>query len=469
MVLKTELTKYDLRNSLSESRGENMYISRRAMYMVLLAVVCVLTYIIYPVDDSMLLFTIYTTVTALVVINVLITSYKNGLLIGFFSIANAFIALIFVARPIFLLLSESIEQYGNFRRYFLYYGYLSYVEMPWAQAALIGTIGTICLNIPFLYYRNQGKLAFADQLEYPDKISFDRNTTLGLFFFLVVGFASASLYGIKVLRSSSLHIYDLIWIFVFSCVFIYTITRRRKAGLYIYIIIALSMFLLSFRGRRQYAVNMLLCYICALYFAGKNRKRTLFRVGIMIIVAFIVVFVYGNVRRTLRGASIQESFFNGIIGEFTMFDMLLVCLKYKTTKELGLFWGYNYLSIFTIPIPGISVQAFDHRLTEIVFQGRFNGGIPTSIFGSLFFNFSYIGVFLGSAILGKTLAKLQQKLANIKDYDSIGYYCIFSTFVYDIVRVGDIGRETWSLISFLIVYYIFSSVMRQFNKGEVRI
>ena len=177
-----------------------------------------------------------------------------------------------------------------------------------------------------------------------------------------------------------------------------------------------------------------------------------------------VIFVFGNVRRELIGAHLQDSFFEGILGEFCMFDMLLVSLRYFKQFQPGLFCGYNYLSIFTVPIPWISIDPFDHRLTDIVYLGRFHGGIPTSLFGSLFFNFSFVGVCLGSLLVGSLFMKIQKRLSVLNDYNSIGYYSIVSTFVYDLVRVGDFGRETWSLITFLLVYIVFSYIMKRIAK-----
>jgi hypothetical protein len=144
-----------------------------------------------------------------------------------------------------------------------------------------------------------------------------------------------------------------------------------------------------------------------------------------------------------------------------MFDMLLIALDYVKVHGIGLFWGYNYLCLFTYPIPGITIQPFDHFFTGLIYQGRMHGGIPTSIFGSLFLNFSFIGLGIGSLLLGILLSWIQKKLSVIRDYHSIGYYSIVATFVYDIVRVGDIGREAWSLFIFLLVYYVFSYIIKR--------
>lgn len=186
----------------------------------------------------------------------------------------------------------------------------------------------------------------------------------------------------------------------------------------------------------------------------------------MALVAAVVILVFGNVRRGVGAVLIQESLFEGFLGEFCMFDMLLVSLKYCKDNAVGLFWGFNYLSIFTVPIPGVDIQQFDHMFTGILFKERFRGGIPTSLFGSLYFNFSYIGVCLGTVLFGTLLSFIQRKLQLLSNYASIGYYSIFATFVYDLIRVGDIGREAWSLITFLLIYVVFQFFMNKVAKDR---
>ena len=438
-----------------------MRLKRKSITLIFFAAICVVLFYAHPIENSLVYFSLFSLVTAIIIIDVLITSYREGCLIGFFSIANMFIGLMFIVRPLQLLISGNINQFGVIYRYSLYHGYVTVADLPWAKAALIGLIGTAFLNIPFFSSDRRNQFSLHNTAAYVEHYKFSTNQLMAIFVFTLVASLSAGIYALKVVRSTSLHIYDLIWVFLFSCIFIYIIARKRTAGLFIYAVIGISILLLSFRGRRQYAVNMLLCYVCPLYFAGKDRKRTFIRVGLMLVAILAVVFIFGNVRRALRGAVLQDSFFEGILGEFSMFDMLLISLKYVKERGMGLFWGYNYLSIFTVPIPGITIQPFDHRFTEIIYLGRFHGGIPSSLFGSLFLNFSYLGVCLGALLFGSLLTRIQKKLSSINDYYSIGYYSIVATFVYDIVRVGDIGRETWSSLTFLLVYYVFSFVMRR--------
>lgn len=441
-----------------------MRINYKTLFLFFVGICCIVLYIAFSNENSLVFFCLFSAITLIIILDVLVSSYKDGCLIGFFSIANIFVFLIFVVRPIQILFSGNVNQFSVINRYSQYYGFLNMNDLPWAKAALIGLLGVVCLNIPFFSSENRHKFTVNVSADFRENYVFDKNQKTGIVLFSVLATFSAGLYLFKILRTNSLHIYDLFWVFLFSSIFVYVISRKRKVDIWIYIVIGLSIFLLSFRGRRQYAVNMLLCYICPLYFSGKNRKKTFMKVFIMFVAVFVVVFIFGNVRRNLRGAVLQDSFFEGILGEFSMFDMLLVSLKFVKEQNIGLFFGYNYLSIFTVPIPGVNIQPFDHRFTELIYLGRFHGGIPSSLFGSLFLNFSYVGVCVGSLLVGMLLSKIQRKLSQLSNYYSIGYYSIVTTFVYDLIRVGDFGRETWSLITFLLVYFVFSAIMKRVAK-----
>lgn len=255
----------------------------------------------------------------------------------------------------------------------------------------------------------------------------------------------------------SIHIYNMVWIFIFSSLLLYLIPRKKDADIYSYSIIGLSVALLSLTGRRQYIVNQLICYMLPLYFTGEKRKKTYALLAIFLIVTLIIVKFYAR----LRGGSHESDFLISVLNEFSMFDMLLVTDIDFSINGLGLFWGKNYLNIFTIPIPKLNIQPFDHMATGIVFNNLFHGAIPTSLFGSLYFNFSYIGTCLGAFLLGKVMLKALEKFSSDISYESIGYYSIFATFIYDIIRVGDIGRELWTYMTFLIVYSCFIYVMRK--------
>ena len=395
---------------------------------------------------------------------VIVSSYKKSIeissAISFFSIANLFAGFIFVIRPVYLLIQGNMllfpaQLYHNVHRVYLEYG-----DLPWAKASLIGMLGIIFLNLPILFSGKDMKLKILSIRA--SEYKFRNNQNIALALIAIFGLANAAVFYIRRTQGLSIHIYNLVWVFIFASLLLYIISRKRRADFSSYVLIGLAVMFLSLIGRRQYIVNLLICYMIPLYFTGKNRKKTYALLSLFVLATLFIVRIYAEIR-----GSGQRDLFSGVIGEFSMFDMLMVTDVDFNLNGIGLFWGYNYLNIFTIPIPRIHIRPFDHLVTDIVFNNMFNGGIPTSLFGSLYFNFSYIGVCLGSLVLGMILLKAQKKFSTDMSYESIGYYSIFATFVYDIIRVGDVGREFWSCMTFIIVYSFFIFFMRKIRNDTI--
>ena len=429
-------------------------------FIFALIALAVFSYVCFGHKNSIGFSLLFSFLSGAVIFRSVKKSYEVSSLITFFNIANLFAAFIFIVRPIYFLIQDEFLSYPA-RIYYNVTGfYLGYADLPWAKASLIGMLGIAFLNIPLLYTKKRLdlKILSAQKSSY----KFTKKQLLMLSLFTVMAFALGLVFVLKKNIGISVHIYDLVWIFLFSSMLLYIISRKRRANIFLYFIIACAILFLSLSGRRQYIVNLLLCYIIPIYFVGKNRKKTYALLALFVLLTFVVVRVYAGIR-----GSTQSNLFYGVISEFSMYDMLMVTDFHFDLNNIGLFWGYNYLDIFTIPIPKLHVRPFDHMATGIVFNGFFHGAIPTSIFGSLYFNFSYIGVCLGSFILGSVLLKAQKFLSSDISYESIGYYSIFATFVYDIIRVGDIGREFWSCMTLIIVYSFFMFFMRKIRNDTI--
>ena len=442
-------------------------INPRTLIISFLFLLSAIIYVVLGQSNSLLLTLLFIFITSLILFDSFLKAWNNKCIMHFISIANLFIFAIFVLRPLQLLLANDLGEFPTLRLYFSYYGYLLPKELPWAQASFIGMLGTFFLNCPFLTSSPKNLFRVLPLNKFRGPYIFSKSQLFGLFSFILISIISASIFLFKIQTHIAVHIYDLLWIFIFSCIAIYIITRKRADNWLIYFLLGLAIFILSFSGKRQYIVNFLLCCIIPLYFVGTDRKKIFRRIFLMFILILIIVFGYGAIRRYRIGNWEQKTFGNAIMGEFCMYDMLLASIDYVRGYALNAFWGKHYLNIFTIGIPGLHIQPFDHFLTEIIFKGNFHGAIPTSLFGSLYFNFLLPGVCIGSYILGIFLMYVQKKLARNTSYENIGYYAIFATFVYDLIRVGDIGRELWSLITLLLVYGCFNFLMNKFKKASI--
>ncbi|WP_295086890.1 O-antigen polymerase [Ruminococcus sp.] len=397
-----------------------------------------------PTSKKLMLFFIVANVSVITM-----TFQKTIKYSGVFSLinmANAFLLMIFVVRPlqIFLFPEDAIKMHA-FKMYSVLSRY-NIDNIPLAQASFIGFLGIYALNI---FYKPVMYPKAADSNEICSNRAMNMHQIISLLFICIVALASEGLYVFKsLILSSSIHIYDLMWVYIFSVVIMYIITIKKEANIFIYLIILNCIVVLGISARRQYIVNLLLFFIVPLYYAGKNKD--LKKILLACILLIFVVIGYGYIRRTRIGYETGGILFE-LMDEFCMFDMLSVSLDYSNSTGIGLFWGYNYLTIFTEMLPFFSILPFDHMFTGIVFNNIYHGAIPTSLCGSLFFNFSYIGVIIGMTIFSFLLDKIQNSFEKIS-ISSVGYYTIAFSFVYDVIRVGDIGREFWTMMVSVIVF-----------------
>ncbi len=422
---------------------------------------CALLFMAVNNDNSLTLAIIYLIVSFLIILNSILRFYRTKNLLSFVCIADIFVGCIFILRPIQLFLLKDIQSdflLLNVSNYVN--GSTNLADLPVAKAGFIGLLGIFGLNF-FVPYQKIIKVEKHNKQSWYMKDSLSLNQRSTLVAFMAISLVSAAIFFTKVKLNYGIHIYDMLWIFLFSCICIYYISNVHKMTATVYFILACAIVISSLTTSRQYIVNLLLCVIIPLYFVGKSTKKTSLRVILLSIILLIIVLIFVKIRvngQTILGVSYKSS----IMDEFSMYEMLLLSLNYFKDHNIGLLYGYNYLTIFTMVIPGVNIEHFDHMLTRLVFSGTLGGGNPVSLFGSLYFNFSYFGVLAGSLLFARLLYIIQNKLSTrlAQSYDAIGYYTIFNTFVYDIIRVGDLGRELWTFLTLLFVFIIFNRIMK---------
>ncbi|OWV24468.1 hypothetical protein B7982_01785 [Fibrobacter sp. UWB2] len=378
---------------------------------------------------------------------------------NFFSlinIADFFLFFVFFIRPIQIFFTQNQE--NSFYVFWLYNTYTQsyfFSEMPVAKASFIGLLGIGVLNLSFLFSPIRNTFFFKKISKDYFPRSLTKNQIYILTFVFLLSLLSIFSYASQIMRGLPIHMFDVVWVYLFSVIIIYIIYEKKTPNLFVYFLIILSVYLFSFVGKRQYITNLLICYIIPLYSVEFNRKKNMKKIGVMVAVLFIVVWLYGIIRLTLLGGTPSFSFVFELLNEFCMFDMLVVSLKFFSEFGMDYFYGFNYLSFFTMPIPGLAIPTFDHELTRLVFNEAFHGGIPVTLFGSFYLNFSYIGLIIGSIFFGFMLRYLESFFSVAKNVASVTFFTILATFIYDIVRVGDISRELWTLIIMLTVAKIF--------------
>ena len=382
--------------------------------------------------------------------------------------ANAFSTFVFIARPVQIMLSANdISQVYVIGMYNKLGGGLTYNELPILQASFIGFLGILFLN---LFYFGISIPLETSQLSLLHDLVPDNNKKgisgkqgISILMVMIPAILSMLSFIIKqVILKTSISMIDIIWLYILCALVIYLVVYFRKASFFVYFIIAVSATVLGIASKRMYVVNLIICLIVPLYYLGNDRKKTIRKVLLMVAFMFGLVLIYGSIRADRIGAT-QGTIVEQLLDEFCMYDMLLVSLSHCSQ---GLFHGYNFLTVFSIVLPGVNITSFDHELTNVVFNGAFNGGIPVTLYGSLYMNFSYLGLMIGSGILGVFLRKIRNKYTQIVSIHGVMLYAIFTTFAYDIIRVGDIGREVWTCIIMIAVAKIFLFVVPYDDIGE---
>lgn len=405
--------------------------------------------------------------TFFTVLNIIVIFYsfykenRNGNILTSISVANFFLLCVFGLRAMQIIyLYPFIDDIYVLSMYQRIFGNINKYDLPFDEASAIGFFGTVFLNIAYFrsksYPKKDYNQIYKEKNNKVNKISYKQ--MIGIFLCLIPAFFSMLSFIIKAnISRYSISLIDVAWLYIFSALIIFIIYKNRNANIYVYILIGLSIFILSLVAKRQYIVNLLICYIVPVYYFRRNNRDVL-RILLMGLSIILVVLFYGQIRAEMISAT-YNSPLNQLLNEFCMYDMLVISIKKLEGINYGLFYGYNFLTIFTTPISGKLITQFDHKLTEIVFNGLFNGGIPVTILGSLYFNFSFIGVLAGSFMLGKLFAFFEKLFLSSRNSNGIMYYTMLITFAYDIVRVGDIGREMWTFFIAIFVCYVFCKIV----------
>lgn len=438
---------------------------RQTLFFIFLWIICTVVFLNGSnTNNSFILhLSIYIIIasTAVVINSCLIRCFKMREILSPIFVANIFLAFVFIARPIQIVLSENninnIYVIGMYNRLG---GKLLFNDLPILQASYIGFIGIIFMDMIYFGFNKKllnyktNRLYLRNPLDNVEQ-SLNIKKILGIIIIMYPVLLSMISFVIKqIFFKITINMLDIIWVYIICALIIYLITIKKRASFFIYFLIVVSALVLGIASRRMYVVNLIICFIVPLYYVGKNYKKNMRKIILMIILLFVLVLIYGTIRAERIGAS-QGTIVERLLDEFCMYDMLVVSLKHCDNNNIGLFYGYNFLTIFTTVISGFGIEQFDHELTMIVFDGLFNGGIPVTLFGSLYFNFSYLGVIIGALILGFIFRYMRNICIEKISIKRIMYYSIFTTFAYDIIRVGDIGREVWTCIIMILISKIF--------------
>lgn len=458
-----------------------MSIKNRKTFMVLsfYFIMFCLIKIILNINKSSININEYNFIMYVVFLSVLILmsifiSYKNKDLLEPITVMNIFIFFIFVARPLQVYYGDVISNDKHvFQLFNLMYG-LDSGSLPFSKAIEIGLVGTLGLYLGYYTFKRTNKVeeSLITQKFKKNEVEINKGILKKnihwIYFIFFIAFLQIVIFFLRFdfsnlvknsgdFSSAGIEIgtLSILWVHLGTVCLIFLFILRGKLSKREWLIVLLYVVLLSSIGKRTYIVNILLSLTVLMYYLQFKRKINVKFLFICIFTVIVVIF-YGTIRSNSIGREISNSFLGSLLDEFSMFDMLIVSLYYSDQFNIITYNGYSFLKIFTGFIPSSLYESplvyFDQMHTEYIFQNIYEGSIPVSFFGSMYFNFSLMGTFLGSIILGVFISVVYNKLNSFKSIYSIGIYALFTTFLYDIIRVGDIGREFWTFVVYMFVF-----------------
>ena len=372
-------------------------------------------------------------------------------------IFNIFIAGFFIVRPINILLVRNLSEMSYFEYYFMLFGNRQISELPFSEASLIGVIGIWVTN--YCYSRIALRNRNCTQKRFKQVLEYRKSVNRACYAYLAVAALIWLLYLYRsFVQQGKISIFYILWVYILTVILSIHILNNGKFTKTALVCLVVSCVSLALLGNRQLVISLLLCVLATYVTIQENTnvkpKKIFWTVALIGIVGVVLIAWYASAKHDaeFRFDGIMDEF----IGEFGMYDMLVLSIDHKIRFSDPYLFGYNYLCLFNWLIPGVNIEFFDFRLVQIVYEGFLGGGIPISILGSFYYNFGYIGLVLGSAFFGRLMAGVYFRNLKKGSAEAFIYNIIFLTFIYDVTRVGDIGRE---LVNYFVLWGILKIAM----------
>lgn len=117
---------------------------------------------------------------------------------------------------------------------------------------------------------------------------------------------------------------------------------------------------------------------------------------------------------------------------------------------------WNFLSL----LPGSDLKPFDFELKRVAGQGFAGGGLPPTLVGEFFINFSWPGILIGMALVGMVSAGAHSVLVRPHNYRSLLISVILAYYMFVAVR-GGIGNVLLTLSWLAFATFIISHLAEQ--------
>lgn len=393
-------------------------------------------------------------------------------------IIDIFTIIMFCFRPLFLFFSDFsyVKSLSSaLRIYSVISGYTSIKSFPNSLALSIISVASFVFNYSyFLRYNSVDDKKIVVESRKTKKIGL---LVYMIFLFALIGFFLVR-YNISYLRQFAgrfreigidFSFYDILWLyaFPFAIGYSYYISKKNnQLPILTIILLIIELILLSALTRRSYIVNVfIILFLISYYYKSKsanqnNKKSFNIKYIFYIILVLFLIISFSDIRNQGKKYSENESGVVKVLNEFDMYDMFVSTVDYYTYHKNN-YNGINYLSLPFIPkaLWENKPDYFDYHNSQIVLDGYFKAGIPTSLFGSLYLNFRLVGLIICCYVLGLLCCLLYKKYSNFNNIHGLMKYSIFLIFIYDFFRVGNLSRELWSIMLYTFCFVLCEKLL----------
>lgn len=244
----------------------------------------------------------------------------------------------------------------------------------------------------------------------------------------------------------------LIKCFIVSVPMLYSEYKKRKIdGLFFYLMLFVSIILTFVIGYK--ASSLTICIVVALMYCRYEELPIKKIVKILIFCVILIIFL-DFVRAFLSSTkfSLLTKIENNMVVGFYNYERIL----YWFPKNTSFQYGYTFILNFKMLLPGPDLD-FTLWLKETLNMNFSGGGTVPTIFGELYINFSYVGIYLGMFIIGI----LSEKVSNM--YKKSGYKWYISLIAWQFVHsvTGGFSNTIVDTLLLLIIGLIVSFIEKK--------
>jgi oligosaccharide repeat unit polymerase len=254
-------------------------------------------------------------------------------------------------------------------------------------------------------------------------------------------------------------------------VWVFFLMEKKLKKQIMYLIVGTA--LLMSTGWRNTSVALICVAILIYHYRNPIPLRKLILTGITLVIVISVsgLFrIYSSDLQTYKLMDMMESgnyigaFFSYLYSYPVVFtdNLILVLNGFSDPQSFlhgkSLFWNFGLL------IPGFDIEAFDFFLKDYLRVGFAGGGLPPTLLGDLYLNFSYIGIFFGMVLVGALNSFLHYKFMNNKN-NLIGLASVIALYYLSVSIRG--GLENITLITTWLLILVLA--LSQISKYKIKI